>query len=58
MYGNLVSWFSALKILYLHLSCTLDMGKATNQCPRHASTKKKSVPSSNYEKNLCARQDM
>ena len=54
MYENWVSWFSALNILYLHLPFTLDSRGATNQCPRNASTKKKSVLNSNYEKKtLC-----
>ena len=38
--GNLVSWFSALQVLYLHFPCTLDGGETTNHLLRNARPQK------------------
>ena len=48
--GNLVSWFSALKIVYIHLSCTVDEAELQFSTRKREFERKKTMPNSKYEK--------
>ena len=52
MRGNCISWFFTLKIVYIHLPCTIDRGGISILRPENMSTKENSpCQTVNIEKN-------